>query len=326
VRELLVLGHDDVRALLSIDACIEAMRRALTCLAEGQVHQPLRLVVRPPQIDGLIALMPSYLGGNTPAFGFKAVSVFHDNPKRGKDVHQGVVLLVSVETGEPLALLDASAITLVRTAAATAVATDVLARKDARTLAIIGAGTQARAHLLAIAKVRALQEVRVAGRASAEQFVAEMAPQIDVRLVAANVRDAVRGADIVVTATSSSTPVLEGEWLEPGMHVNAIGACLPHTREVDGAAIARSRLYCDRRESLLNEAGDFLLAQKEGAVTPQDVQGEIGEVLIGKVPGRTSPDEITLFKSLGMSVEDLAAAQLVLAAAQQAGVGTRVRF
>ncbi len=329
-RELLIINHDEVRRLLPMDGCIRAVRAALIRLARDQVHQPLRMVVRPPTVPGLLALMPSHMGGEQPAFGFKAVSVFHGNPALGRDAHQGIVLLISVATGEPLVLLDASAITAVRTAAASAVATDLLAGQGAGDLAIIGTGVQARAHLQAIPCVRKLRRVRVAGRRpeAARAFADEAAALLpDTRVEACpDARQAVEGADIIVTATTSHTPVLQHAWLTPGAHINAVGACVPSRRELDSETVRRARLYTDQRESLINEAGDFLLAQQEGVVSLEDVKGEIGELLTGQATGRTSARDITVFESLGVSVEDLAAAQLVHDAARASGAGVRVSF
>lgn len=325
----LILTHADVEQLLPMDECVDVMAGALVALAKGQVHQPLRMMVRPPDAAGLLGLMPAYRSGERAAFGLKAVSVFPGNTARGLDAHQGAVMLLSAETGELLALLNASAVTAIRTAAVSAVATNVLARQDATDLAIVGAGVQARWHLAAMAAVRPIKRVRVASRdfERARAFAAEMGFHVLAPIDAVDgVELAVENADIVVTATTASEPVLKREWIIPGAHINAVGASAPSAREIDAATMAAASLFVDRRESTLNEAGDYLLAVREGAIGPEHIRAEIGEVLIGAKPGRTSGGEITLFKSVGLAVEDLAAAEHVYRKAKQFGVGTWVEF
>jgi ornithine cyclodeaminase/alanine dehydrogenase-like protein (mu-crystallin family) len=327
--KILIHPHADVELLLPMEECMDVTARALAALARGESHQPLRMVVRPPGAAGIMALMPAYTGTPEPAYGLKAVAVFPGNASLGKDAHQGSVMLFDGRTGELLALLNASAVTALRTAAVSGVATRLLARKDAGDLAILGAGVQARTHLRAMAHVRRLSRVRVASRsrARAEAFAAEMRPRFAFPIeVVDSVAAAVSGADIVVTATSTAEPVLRREWVADGAHLNVVGASIPTAREVDTATMAASRLFVDRRESTLNEAGDYLMAAREGAVGPDHIQAELGEVLIGKHPGRTSNTEITLFKSLGLAIEDLAAAQHVHDKARERGVGTWVEF
>jgi len=323
---LLLLNYDDVRRLLPMASCIEVVRQSLVALASGQVHQPLRTVVRPPQSAGLMALMPAHMSGPEPIFGFKAVSVFPDNPLLGKDAHQGVVLLVDPHTGEPSAVVNASTITMIRTAAASAVATDLLALPEAEELAVIGSGVQARAHILAMQCVRPIRRVRVVSRSAehAHRLVAELTGQVKAELVvAASIEEALSGAEIVVTATNAAAPLVSRQWLAGGGHVNAIGSSIPTTRELDSATMAAGLLYTDRRESLLNESGDYLLAAAEGAIGPDNVRGELGELLIGTAPGRTSPSDITIFKSLGLAIEDLAAASYAVGQALESGAGTQ---
>lgn len=326
---VLVLTNEEIARLLPMAACIELMAEALADLARGQAHQPLRLVVRPPGAAGLMALMPAYRGGATPALGLKAIGVFPGNVERGLDAHQGALLLFDGETGELRALLNASQVTAIRTAAVSAVATRVLAREDAGDLAILGSGVQARSHLQALALVRRLRRVRVASLrfARARAFAAELGggQAFPVEAVA-TAEEAVRGADLVVTATSAAEPVLRGEWLRPGAHLNVVGASLPDRREVDGATMAAARVYVDRRESAENEAGDYRLAVREGAIPKDHIRAELGEVLIGKAPGRSGPDEITLFKSLGLAVEDLWSASHLYERARETGAGTWVEL
>ncbi len=332
--KLLVLGARDVHGLLSYGECAAAMRDALAAFASGQVHQPLRTIIRPPGAAGIMALMPAYLaagadGAPAAAYGLKAICIFPGNPAAGLDSHQGVVLLSSAQTGEPLALLNASAVTEIRTAAVSAVATEVLARPDATELAIIGTGVQARSHLLAIAAVRPLDRVRVAGRdpGKARRFAEDMRERTTVPVTACgSAADAVAGAGIVVTATSSAVPVLRRDWLAPGAHINAVGACVPQARELDAETMAAAAVFADSRESAANEAGDYVLAQAEGAIGPDHVRAELGEVLTGAAPGRAADTEVTVFESLGLAVEDLAAATLAYRNATERGAGAWVDF
>ena len=321
--DLLVLSAADVLAVLGYRDCAEAMRGALAALASGRAQQPLRTVLAPDGAAGLMALMPSYLGGGDgdAAYGLKAICITPANPAAGLDAHQGVVLLSSGRTGEPVALLNAAAVTEIRTAAVSVVATDVLARPDADVLAVIGTGVQARAHILALDAVRSLSEIRLAGRDPAK--AAQLAASLSARTTAP-VRSfrkasvAVAGAGIIVTATSSAVPVLSRDCIEPGTHINAVGACLPHARELDTATVADGALFADRRESVLAESGDYLLAAADGAVGADHIRAELGELLVGAVPGRISADEITIFESLGLAIEDLAAADLAYRKATEA--------
>ncbi len=326
---ILVLNHAEVEQLLPFDECIPVMAEALAALARGDAHQPLRMVVRPPGAAGLMGLMPAYMAGDRAAYGLKAVCIFPGNAARGKDAHQGGVLLFSAETGELLALMNASAITAIRTAAVSGVATRLLARADAGDLAIVGAGVQARSHLAAMACVRPIRRARVASRSPerAQAFAAELAPRYGFPIKAVEtVEAAVRGADLIVTATTAAEPIVRREWIAPGAHLNVVGSSIPTTREVDTATMAAAALFVDRRESTLNEAGDYLFAMRDGAIGPEHIRAELGELLVGGVPGRTASDEITLFKSLGLAVEDLAAADYVYRRAQAAGIGSWVDF
>ncbi len=328
---LLILNHDEVVQLLTMDACIAAMSKALIALTNGQVHQPMRSIVQPPDAKGPMLLMPSFVDDKMqPAiYGLKTICIFHGNAALGKEAHQGAVMLFSGETGEALAVMNASAITAIRTAAVSALATDLLARQNAGVLAIIGTGVQARSHLEAISCVRPLQEVRVAGRSleSAQKFVAEQqgAYPFPIRALG-SVEQAVLGAGIIVTATTSSQPILKRDWISFGTHINAVGAYRPTTREIDSATVAASRLFVDYRASTQQEAGDFLIPEGEGIIGPDHIQAEIGEVLVGQRDGRAMDAEITLFKSLGLPVQDLAAAAYLYQTAQAQGAGTWVPF
>jgi ornithine cyclodeaminase/alanine dehydrogenase-like protein (mu-crystallin family) len=309
--------------------CIELMSDALASLARGEIFQPLRTIIRPPDARGLLGLMPAYRHGEHGAFGMKAICVFPGNPALGKDAHQGMVMLFSQETGEPLALMNASQITAIRTAAVSAVATRLLARPDVSELGIIGAGVQARTHLVALACVRSIRNARVAcrNREHAVQLVREMQDKVAFPIEAVSSNEAaVRDADIVVTATSAHEPVLKRDWLADGAHINAIGTHSPQSREIDTETMAAARIFVDRRESALNEAGDYLLAAAESAVTPDSIVGEIGELVIKTKTGRTSSSEITLFKSLGLAIEDVVCAEYLYRKAQAEDAGTWVEF
>jgi ornithine cyclodeaminase/alanine dehydrogenase-like protein (mu-crystallin family) len=322
--KILVLGGRHVHELLGYRECADVMRQALVDLARGQIQQPLRTVVRPRDAAGFMGLMPAYSPGG---YGLKAICITPGNPAIGKDAHQGGVLLFAADTGEPLALVNASAVTEIRTAAVSAVATGLLARPGAAEVAIVGTGVQGQAHAHALAATRPLSGIRITGRdlARARQVAAELAGALDVPVTAAgSVPEAVEGADIVVTATSSSQPVLRREWLTAGTHVNAVGACVPQAREIDTATMAEAALFADSRESVVNEAGDYLLAAQEGADNP--VRAELGELLIGTASGRADDSEITLFESLGVAAEDLAAVIYLHEKATRLGTGTPADF
>jgi ornithine cyclodeaminase/alanine dehydrogenase-like protein (mu-crystallin family) len=320
---MLVLNQEEVERLLDMEGCIAAMEGALAALARGEVHVPLRFVMRPGDEPSLLGLMPAHRAGGTPLYSLKTVAVFPDNPKRGLDAHQGTVTLFDGETGEVRVLMNASAITAIRTAAVSAVATRLLARKDARVLGILGAGVQARSHLEALPLVRNFDTVRIFSRTL--EHAQALAAQVGAEAVD-TAEEAVRDADVVVTATSSAEPVLAREWLKPGAHVNAIGGRPPQMTELDTATIADSAFYVDRRESAEAEAGDYRAAVESGAIGPAHIRAELGELVIGVKPGRSSEEEITVFRSLGLAVEDLAAAEYVLRRARATGVGTEVSF
>jgi len=329
---VLILSHRDVLDALQPGPCAEAMAAVLAGHARGETFMPLRSVMIPPDAAGFMGLMPGWRGphgDSAAAFALKAVCIMPGNPARGLDAHQGLVTLFDGQTGVPTAILDASAVTEVRTAAVTAVATGALARPDASTLAILGAGTQARAHLRALPAARGFEQARVYAPTEAHaRRLAEQAGGLGVQLtVTATAADAVRGADVVVTATSSREPVLRRGWLKPGAHVNAVGASSPQARELDTATVAASALFCDSRESLRHEAGEFRLAITEGLIAGEDhVRAELGEVLAGTAAGRRDDEELTLFRSLGLAIEDLAAAEQAVAVATERGLGTEVEL
>lgn len=322
---ILVVNRDEVAELLPMQRCIELMADALRALADGDADVPLRNLLWLPERRGLLGMMPAWYA---PAgvMGLKVVSVMPGNHGTAYDAHQGAVLLFETEHGRPLAMVDASEITAIRTAAVSGLATKLLAREDAGDLAILGSGTQAWTHLDAMRCVRSLRRVRVwSRRAQSARAFAERAARHGVQVeAAADARAAVEGADLICTTTSSREPVLFGDWLEAGSHINAVGSSVRSARELDAAVLARTRLFVDRRESTLSEAGDFLLAQAEGVVAPEHILGELGEILTGRVAGRGSPAEITLFESLGLGVEDVVAAHWVYERACEQGRGVTV--
>jgi ornithine cyclodeaminase/alanine dehydrogenase-like protein (mu-crystallin family) len=323
--KLLILNHAEVESLLSMDECIAVMEEALTALARGEVHQPLRSMVRAEGARGFLGLMPAYRGGRSACYGLKEVCVYPENPTRGLDTHLGTVLLHDGETGQLQAVVDASAITAIRTAAVSAVATKLLARADSSRLAIIGAGVQARSHLRAMLTVRPIGEVCVFSRSRDRVDGLVAAAGREVRAVA-SAEEAVRDADVIVTATSSRDPVLRREWISSGAHINAVGSSVASARELDSATVAASSLFVDRRESTINESGDYLFALREGAIGPDHIRAEIGELLLGTARGRRREDEITLFKSLGLAIEDLACAQFLNDKCSSSGAGHWVDF
>lgn len=318
-----ILNQAEVTALLPMGECIELMDRVLRTLNSGGAQQPLRSGIVLPEGRGIFGVMPAALADPL-SLGLKAIAVFPGNDGTVYDSHQGLVLLFDPQHGFPIAIMDASSVTAIRTAAVSAVATRALAREDAGDLAILGSGVQARTHLEAIAAVRKLSRVRAwsPNRARLEAFGRWAKEHLGITVeTVAGARDAVTGAGIVCTVTASRVPVLEGAWLADGAHVNAVGSSIPSARELDTAAIVRGRLFVDRLESALNEAGDFLIPRAEGAVTDRHILGEVGDVLLKRVAGRAGASDLTIFKSLGLAVEDLAAAHHVLRQAEVRGVG-----
>ena len=310
---ILVVSQDEVPRLLPMADCMERMAGVLRALTAGEALLPLRTVLRLPE-GGAFGVMPAYLA-RPAAIGLKAITVFPQNEGTEYDSHQGAVMLFEADHGRLLAIMDASSITAIRTAAVSGVATRALAREDAGDLAILGSGVQAASHLDAMAAVRPLRRVRVWSRTPehAREFARRESERAGVAIEPVDSpRAAVEGADLVCTVTAARQPVLEGAWIAAGAHVNAVGACFATARELDAAAVARARLYVDARESALAEAGDFLLARGEGAVGDDHIRGELGDLVLGRVAGRQSAADVTLFESLGLAVEDLAAAHAVL--------------
>lgn len=319
-----------------MDRAVELVATALRSLAEGRGQNPLRWPMHLEGGRGLLGMMPGAL--NEPAaqdleaealeaLGLKVVAIFPANHGTNLDAHQGFVALFDPNTGVPRAVIDGSELTARRTAAVSALATRELSNPDAGDLALIGTGVQARAHLEALASVRPLRRVRAHSpreeRRDAFTVWARERHAIEVE-PCSTVESCVADADLVCTVTTASEPILHGDWLTQGTHVNAVGACIPNARELAGSVLARSAIYTDARESLEKESGDWLLALAEGAVEPDHLRGELGEVLTGHCPGRRNRDEITVFESLGLAVEDLAVAHDLMQRARADGIGTEV--
>ena len=322
---LVVLDRHDVARLLPMDECVDVMAGALATVARGNAILPLRPMIKLPDSPNIFALMPAYLG-DPKSVGVKVLTVFPVNHGTAIDAHQGAVLLFEADHGRLLAILDATSVTAIRTAAVSALATRLLARDDADEVAILGAGTQGRMHLEAMTVVRPVRHVRIWSRTTEHaRALAQLAREkFDLPAeVCSTPAHAVERASIVCTTTAAATPVLEGAWLRPGTHVNAVGACIPTARELDTEAVRRARLYVDRRESALAEPGDILTPLREGAIGTDHIVAEIGELLLegGERLRRRNDDEVTLFKSLGLAVEDLAAAHHVYRKAQANGAG-----
>ena len=325
---MLILNRKDVEHLLSMPTCIELMEAALASLARGEVQLPLRPVIRIPDSPNAFAVMPAYSAA-LKSLGAKLISVFPANHGTALDSHQGAVALFDGSNGSPIALMDAASITAIRTAAVSGVATKLLARRDAKVVTILGAGVQGASHVDAMLAVRPFERFIVWSRdpRHAERLADAKRRTHDAAFeVAGEAPAAVAAADVVCTVTASREPVLHGNWLREGTHINAVGASLPTTRELDSAAVARCRVFVDRRESAVHEAGDLLIPAKEGAFRMESIAGEIGEVIVGAARGRQNDREITLFKSLGIAVEDLACAHWLYGRARARNVGTTVDF
>lgn len=320
---MLLLSENDVRQLLSMDDLIQTMESALTEFSSGRTEQPLRTVLEVGPGHAFFGVMPAFMPASG-ALGTKLVTVFGSNPALGLPSHLATILLLDSSTGELLSVMDGRYITEARTAAVSAVSARLLAREDAGVLAILGSGVQARSHLRAFSHVRALRDVRVWSpseihrRAFADEMHREIASPIS---PVATAREAVDGADLVVLATAAREPIVRSEWIADGTHIAAVGACRPDQREMETALVSRARVFVDSRTSALAEAGDLVLPIREGAIDAEHIAGELGQLAAGAVAGRQSPDDVTMFKSLGMAVEDVAAAHLAYRRATERGLG-----
>ncbi len=304
-----IIGREEVGRRLTYEVCIPIVREAMIAFSTGETRQLLRSII--PLAEGrMFGIMPGALGEKAP-FGAKLISVFPENFAKGKQSHQGLVILFDPETGAPACVVHAGEVTAIRTAAASAVATDALARPDASRLAILGYGEQAFTHLRAISKVRTLSAVTLWGRstdrakAAAEAMAKETGLSI---IVAADVQSAVAEADIVCTVTTAAEPILQGAWVRPGTHLNLVGSSYAGPVEVDNDLVVRSRFIADSREGVLSQGAEFLRAKHAGLIGDEHIVAEIGQVLAGAVPGRQSAEQVTVYKSLGHVVQDLASA------------------
>lgn len=321
-----LLTEQHVHGLLPISDLIAAMESALAKFSAGEVLQPVRTVLTVGPTQAYYGLMPAYIPSPA-SMGAKIVTVFSDNHKKQLPSHLATILLFDPDTGSLIAMMDGRYITEARTAAVSAVSARFLARPEAATLAILGSGVQARSHLEALQHVRQLREVRIWSPRpqSRATFIDDMSPRVPIPIVnAASAEAAVRGADLVVLATSSKTPVIESSWVDAGAHVIGVGACRPDQREMDPALVARGRLFVDSKAAALVESGDVVMNIAEQRFTPAHLQGELGELVLGRVTGRTADADVTIFKSLGMAVEDVVAADLVFRRAVESGAGTEL--
>ncbi len=318
---LRVLSREEVRAAADMPAAIRAMEQAFGQLSAGQALVPQRLSLG---LDGGdVLLMPAYLQGSE-QLGCKIVSVFGQNPTQGLPRVSALVVMLNATTGIPRAVVEATFLTALRTGAATGLATKLLAKRDASVVAVYGAGTQARSQLEAVQCVRDIREVRIVSRTrqSAEAFAAEIeGPRV---LIVQDRAAALKGADIVVTATSSRVPVFDGDEVEPGTHVNGVGSYRPDMREVDSSFVVRARIFVDSRTAALREAGDLIVPIKEGVISEADIEAELGEVVNGDKEGRVSEQDITFFKSVGTAAQDVVVADLVLAVAEEKEIGIQI--
>jgi ornithine cyclodeaminase len=321
-----LLNEQQVHSLLTMGDLIAAMESALAKFSAREVLQPVRSVLTVGPTQAYYGLMPAYVPAPG-ALGAKLVTVFGENHKKGLPSHLATILLLDPDTGALVAMMDGRYITEARTAAVSAVSTRFLARPDASTLAIIGSGVQARSHFEAYQHVRQLKEVRIWSPRpqSRRQFIDDMSPTTPIPIIDADSAEAaVRGADLIVLVTSSPTPVIEDAWVSDGAHVVGVGACRPTQQEIAPQLVKRSRLFVDSREAALVEAGDVVMNVDAGLFEASHIRGEIGELILGRVEGRRSPADITIFKSLGMAVEDVVAADLVFRRAAEAGAGTEL--
>jgi ornithine cyclodeaminase/alanine dehydrogenase-like protein (mu-crystallin family) len=320
-----IINRREVEQLLPMADCIDVMAEAMRAASSGAVALPLRLFTPLADESGSLGLMPAS-ALDPPYFGAKVISLRFDNPAKGLPTVQGYVSLFDHETGRPVALIEGSSVTAIRTAAASGLATRELARDDARTHGVFGTGVQAVTHIDAVACARDIHRVIVWGRDAGRtrRFAEQQAERTQLEVVATGDPVEAAACDIVSTVTAATEPILRGDWLQPGCHLNLVGVHTPGAREVDTRAIERSRVYVDLLESALNEAGDILIPIAEGAIDEGHILGEIGQVLAGTVPGRTGASDITLYKSLGIAAQDLFAAARIHAHALELGAGVEV--
>ncbi|MBI2998989.1 MAG: ornithine cyclodeaminase family protein [Deltaproteobacteria bacterium] len=325
---MLVLSENDVRSLLDVEELIPVLEQAHIQFSTGKAVMPVRQVVPLPQIKGRITSMPAYLGESR-ALGMKVVTYFPENPKQGLPMILATVFLYSTETGKLLAVMDGTYITAIRTACVSAVATRVLANPETPALGVLGAGVQARAHIRTLCRVRKIREIKVYDvlEKSVWSLKEELEPEVGIKIEPVQTaEEAVRNADLLVTVTTAKEPIVSADWLKPGIHINAVGSHRPDLREIDAATFERARIVVDSREAIMAECGDILLAIKEGVITENHIYAEIGEILAGKKAGRTAASEITVYKAVGIAIQDVATAQLAYEKALERKVGTNVHL
>lgn len=329
---MLVLTAEQVRRALPMEACIAAMKAAFAALSAGRAQVPLRARLSVPPHEAVSLIMPAFVDtGDDQAMAIKIVSLFPHNPARDLAFIQAAVLVCEPESGRPTALLEGSALTAIRTGAASGAAIDLLARPDSKVVAVFGAGVQGRTQLQAACAARAVERARVydPSRARAEAFAREMAPVLSLPepiMVAETPGQAAGGADIICTATTSKTPVFEDRHVRPGTHISAVGSYAPDMQELPAETVSRANLVVDSRSAALAESGDLIQPIQAGLFTEAHIRAELGEIISGRLPGRVSPEEITIFKSVGVAVQDAVAAQLALRNARAWGLGTEVPF
>jgi alanine dehydrogenase len=324
---VLILSRQDIESILDMKDTMRAVEEAFKQYALGTIEMPLRTTIRPKDFGGTFLVMPAFIGGMR-ALGLKVVTVYPKNPERfGLPTILATIMLNDPETGAPLAVMDGAYVTAMRTGAVSGVATKYLARRDANVAGIFGAGVQARTQLWAIAEARQLTRAKVFDIDSkrADQFCKEMSEKLGIEVVrSGSAEDTIKGSHIIATATTSKTPIFEGRWLEPGMHVNGIGSHSPDARELDTETIRRCKIVVDQREAASKEAGDLMTPVAEGAITWESIHAELGEIVTGRKPARTSESEITLFKSVGLALQDISTAQMVYQLAKERHVGKNI--
>lgn len=324
----LIINQTEVQQLFTMKECIAVVSDALKNLTTDKATMPLRSILWMSEKKGALGLMPA-ICHDQKSMGIKVISVFPENTKTEYDSHQGVVILFNTQNGNLMAIIDAGSITAIRTAAASAIATDLLALPDAEELAILGSGTQAQKHLESILLIRPIKRVKIWSRdfEHAQEFTESESAKYDIPIEPhQNVENTVRNADIICTTTAAREPVLFASQVKDSTHINAVGACVSSFRELDSDLVTKSRFYVDCCESAFNESGDFLFPKKEGKIGDDHIIGEIGEVLAGNVFGRRTSEEITIFKSLGIAIEDLLSAEFIYNQALNKGVGTALEI
>ncbi|MEJ2266603.1 MAG: hypothetical protein P8X95_24415 [Anaerolineales bacterium] len=321
-----ILSGEDVRKALPMRQAVETIQKAFAQLSTGKADVPLRVALQVPKHNGVTLFMPGYLGGDD-QMAVKVVSVFNDNPAKGLPLIHALVVVVDAETGAPAAVMDGTYLTALRTGAASGAATELLARQDSHTAAIFGAGAQARTQLEAVQAVRPIQEAWVfdLNPKQAKEYAAEMSQVLSLKIrVAGSPSEALRHADVICTATTSTTPVFDNADLKPGAHINAVGAYTPEMQEIPAETVQRSKIIIDHHQASMAEAGDLLIPLSQGLISADDIHAELGEIAAGLKPGRETPEEITFFKSVGVAVQDVAAANAVLEAARKMNLGTEI--